>query len=110
MSTTMHLSCPTTSASAVLDGDKTEDSVGRDALVDAATDSKLIKEGYSKENHLLASENNNEKVVTLVVWMPTTVGNEANYKKGAIAPSIDLGISVVATQVAYEKDCSRQHL
>ena len=89
---------------AVLDGDRTGDSVDRDALVAAATDSKLIKEGYSKEDHLLAAENNNEKVVTLVVWMPTTVGNEANYKKDATAPSIDLGISVVATQYMLESD------
>ena len=89
---------------AVLDGDRTGNSVDRDALVAAATDSKLIKEGYSKEDHLLAGENNSEKVVTLVVWMPTTVGNEANHKKDATAPSIDLGISVVATQYTYEKD------
>lgn len=89
---------------AVLDGDKTEGSVDRDALVAAATDSKLIKEGYSKEDHLLAGENDSEKVVTLVVWMPTTVGNEANHKKDVDAPSIDLGITVVATQYNYESD------
>ena len=90
---------------AVLDGDRTVDSVDRDALVAAATDSKLIKEGYTAENHLLpASTDNSQKVVTLVVWMPTTVGNEANYKKGAAAPSIDLGINVVATQDTYEND------
>ena len=88
---------------AVLDGDQSGQ--GRDNLVAAATDSKLIKEGYSKEDHLLAGENNNnEKVVTLVVWMPTTVGNEANYKKGATAPSINLGINVVATQYTHEND------
>ena len=90
---------------AVLDGDRTGDSVDRDALVAAATDSKLIKEGYTAENHLMATgTDNSQKVVTLVVWMPTTVGNEANYKKGAAAPSIDLGISVVATQYTHEND------
>ena len=90
---------------AVLDGDKTEGSADRDALVAAATDSKLIKEGYTAENHLMATgTDNSQKVVTLVVWMPTTVGNEANYKKGATAPSIDLGISVVATQYTHEND------
>ena len=91
---------------AVLDGDQTEGSVDRDALVAAATDSKLIKEGYSKEDHLLVGENDNEKVVTLVVWMPTTVGNEANYKvaEGITAPSIDLGINVAATQATAEFD------
>ena len=89
---------------AVLDGDKTEGSVDRDALVAAATDSKLIKEGYSKEDHLLADENNNEKVVTLVVWMPTTVDNKANHKKNADTPSVELGINVVATQLSHEND------
>ena len=87
---------------AVLDGDKS--SLNRDAMVAAATDSKLIKEGYSAEDHLLAGENNSEKIVTLVVWMPTTVGNEANHKTGVTAPSIDLGISVVATQYTHEND------
>lgn len=90
---------------AVLDGDQTGDSVDRDALVAAATDSKLIKEGYSKEDHLLAAgADNSVKVVTLVVWMPTTVGNEANHKTGVDAPSIDLGITVVATQYTHEND------
>ena len=90
---------------AVLDGDKTEGSADRDALVAAATDSKLIKEGYTAENHLLpAGTDNSQKVVTLVVWMPTTVGNEANHKTGVTAPSIDLGISVVATQDTHEND------
>ena len=86
---------------AVLDGDRTGNSVDRDALVAAATDSKLIKEGYTAEDNMTAGAN---KVVTLVVWMPTTVGNEANHKKDATAPSIDLGISVVATQNTVESD------
>ena len=90
---------------AVLDGDKTEGSVDRDALVAASTDSKLIKEGYTAENHLTATgTDNSQKVVTLVVWMPTTVGNEANHKKDATAPSINLGINVVATQDTVEND------
>ena len=90
---------------AVLDGDRTENSVDRDALVAAATDSKLIKEGYSKENPLMATgTDNSQKVVTLVVWMPTTAGNEANHKTDEAAPTIDLGISVAATQYNYESD------
>ena len=92
---------------AVLDGDRTGNSVDRDALVAAATDSKLIKEGYTAENHLTATgTDNSQKVVTLVVWMPKSVGNEANYKvaEGITAPSIDLGINVVATQLTYEND------
>ena len=90
---------------AVLDGDRIGNGVDRDALVVAATDSKLIKEGYSKEDHLMATgTDNSQKVVTLVVWMPTTVGNEANHKTEVTAPSIDLGISVAATQDTVEKD------
>ena len=90
---------------AVLDGDRTGNSVDRDALVAAATDSKLIKEGYTAENHLMATgTDNSQKVVTLVVWMPTTVGNEANHKTDEAAPTIDLGISVAATQYNYESD------
>ena len=88
---------------AVLDGDQS--GLDRDNLVTAATDSKLIKEGYTAENHLMATgTDNSQKVVTLVVWMPTTVGNEANHLTGKSAPSIDLGISVVATQYTHEND------
>ena len=84
---------------AVLNDDQS--SLGRDALVAAAADSKLIKEGYTAENHLAKGES---KTVTLVVWMPTTVGNEANHKTGVAAPAIDLGINVVATQDTVEHD------
>ena len=74
----------------------------RDEMVAAVTDGKLIKEGYSKESHL--DTTNANETVTLVVWMPTDVGNGANYKENAPVPSIDLGISVVATQTPYEND------
>ena len=86
---------------AVLDGDQSD--LGRDALV-AAADGKdaVLNTGYtSEETPLKATES---KTVTLVVWMPTTVGNEANHAKEAAAPSIDLGINVVAAQYTYEKD------
>ena len=96
---------------AVLDGDRTGNSVDRDALVAAATDSKLIKEGYTGAETPLypkvtsAVENqSSEKTVTLVVWMPKTVDNEANHKAGERAPSVELGINVVATQLNYEND------
>ena len=86
---------------AVLDGDQS--GLSRDALV-AAADGKdaVLNTGYtSEETPLKATES---KTVTLVVWMPTTVGNEANHAKEAVAPSIDLGINVVAAQYTYEKD------
>ena len=96
---------------AVLDDDKS--SLGRDDLVAAAerVGSKLIKEGYTKESQLRTATDTNEalkndETVTLVVWMPKSVGNEANYKvaEGITAPSIDLGINVVATQYTHETD------
>lgn len=39
----------------------------------------------------------------LVIWMPTTVGNEANHN-GVNVPSIELGVSVAATQFSDESD------
>ena len=87
---------------AVIDGDQSN--LGRDKLVAAAGEGTKLSKGYTPtEEHLLKGEN---KIVTLVVWMPTTVGNEANYKvaEGITAPSIDIGINVVATQYTYEKD------
>ena len=88
---------------AVLDGDQSN--LGRDNLVATAGNGAALNAGYTAENHLTATgTDNSQKVVTLVVWMPTTVGNGANYKKGAAAPSIDLGISVVATQYTHEND------
>ena len=74
----------------------------RDEMVAAVTDSKLIKEGYSKESHL--DTTNANETVTLVVWMPTDVGNKANYKVGAAVPEINLGINVAATQYTHESD------
>ena len=96
---------------AVIDGDKS--TLGRDDLVAAATeeDNDVLSAGYMKEDHLVpvgkenaTSGDASEKIVTLVVWMPTDVGNEANHKTGVAAPTIDLGIKVDATQYTYEKD------
>ena len=91
---------------AVIDGDQS--TLGRDDLVAAATDSKLIKDGYtSVETPLYPAGTEGkdaEKTVTLVVWMPTDVGNEANHKTGAAAPTIGLGIKVDATQYTHESD------
>ena len=86
---------------AVLNGDQS--GLSRDALVaEAVGTGTPLNTGYtSEETPLKATES---KTVTLVVWMPTTVGNEANHAKEAVAPSIDLGINVVAAQYTYEKD------
>ena len=42
--------------------------------------------------------------VSLIVYMPTDVGNDANYATGTTVPSIEFGINLVATQQAAEED------
>ena len=86
---------------AVIDGDaSTTDRAELIAAAEAAG-SKKLNEGYSAEDYLLKGEN---KTVTLVVWMPENVGNDANYKTGEAVPEINLGINAVATQHTHEKD------
>ncbi len=55
---------------------------------------------FSGEQKLLPNES---KYIALVVYMPTSVGNEANYHNGK-KPSIELSITLVATQAAEEAD------
>ncbi len=50
------------------------------------------------------AENPALEYVTLIVYMPESVGNEANYKTGTTAPTIDMGISLLATQTPFEAD------
>ena len=90
---------------AVLSGDQSE--LGRDALVEAATavDNRKLNEGYTVEEHLLPiGTDSAKKTVTRVLWMPASVGNEANHKTGVAAPSIELGVNVGATQDTVEHD------
>ncbi|MBQ8849206.1 MAG: hypothetical protein IJ011_02600 [Clostridia bacterium] len=69
------------------------------------TDAKVISEGYSKSSTLLPATEGNEssEYVALVVYMPETTGNEANYR-GETAPKIDLGINLMAAQYTSETD------
>ena len=77
----------------------------RDAARAAVTDATIISSGYSKGSTLMAKDKGVcEEYVALVVYMPETVGNEANYKTGTTAPNINLGINLVATQYTYEND------
>ena len=89
---------------AVLDGDQCD--LGRDKMVATAETSgaQLLSTGYAVEESMNAGAE--AKLVTLVVWMPTTVGNEANYDKAnnAEQPVIELGISLVAKQDTVEED------
>ena len=88
---------------AVIEDDLTKtDSFDRANLVEEAEGAEIDLKDYSKEGTLLAKSEGN--VVTLVVWMPTNVGNDANYKTGEEAPEINFGINVVATQFEHEED------
>lgn len=44
------------------------------------------------------------QVMFIAITMPTTVGNEANYKTGTEAPYIRFGVDLYATQTPYEAD------
>ena len=85
---------------AVVDGNQSN--LDRAVLVAAAGEGQSINKGYSKESHLDTTGAN--ETVTLIVWMPETVGNEANHATNAEAPEINLGVNVAATQKDYESD------
>ena len=56
---------------------------------------------YNKASQLL--NKGEETVLTMVVFMPSIVGNEANYRGDAI-PTIKMGINLFATQYVKEQD------
>ncbi len=59
---------------------------------------------YTATGSIKASEAKDDiDYIALVVYMPETVGNEANYYKN-FAPEIELGIKLVATQMVDESD------
>ncbi len=68
----------------------------------AVTNSAILSTGYTKAGSIEAGAV--EQYVALVVYMPETVGNEANYRTGEVAPQIDLGINLMATQYTSESD------
>lgn len=75
----------------------------REDAVAAVKDSSIaIASGYSKNGYM--EEQNDTLYLAMVVYMPETVGNEANYATGATVPSINLGVNLLATQYTYESD------
>ena len=68
----------------------------------ALTETKLIREGYSSEYSM--KNKGDVRYVALVVYMPESVGNAANYATGKNPPKIELGIELVATQEVHESD------
>ena len=81
---------------------QSEEFANREAAREAVVEAKKLSEGYSKSNYILP--NGEPQYVALVVYMPETTGNEANYKTGTTAPTINLGINLFATQHTYEHD------
>lgn len=76
--------------------------VDRKAARDAVTEAKVLSAGYTKAGSIEAGAA--AEYVALVVYMPETVGNEANYRTGEVAPEITLGLNLMATQYTSEKD------
>ena len=74
----------------------------RDVAIDAVTSPVALSTPYaSGEMHLAA--NAEPQYLALVVYMPKTVGNEANYR-GDVVPTIELGVNLLATQDTVEED------
>lgn len=71
------------------------------ALKFAAENKKQDKFDTVLEGTLIAGESN---YIQLVIAMPETVGNEANYRKGEVAPKIKFKLNLFATQLNNEKD------
>ena len=89
----------------IVDGAQTYTRDQAIAAVDATA--TALKTAYNSTVTSLDAKNDtdsDEKIVTMVVYMPTTVGNEANAKTGAAVPTINLGINLFATQQTAEYD------
>ncbi|MBO7250999.1 MAG: hypothetical protein J6V25_00060 [Oscillospiraceae bacterium] len=64
---------------------------------------EMFNNGQPRYNEgSLDDETDDVALVTLVAYMPETVGNEANYR--GTAPYIKLGLNLTATQKTYEND------
>ena len=87
---------------AVVDLDATKTAFeSRDAAMAAVGDSFALGTYPLAGNGV---ETGVSKYVALVVYMPTTVGNEANYLTGTAVPTVDLAIRLEATQAESEND------
>lgn len=74
----------------------------RQAVDAVKADSSPLSAGYAGEDKEL-KKGEESKMMALVVYMPDDVGNVANHN-GINVPSIDLGVSMVATQLSSESD------
>ena len=82
----------------------------REAAIAAVENNTVAYDSYTKENTLLPATGDNESAdyLAFVVYMPTTVGNEANWDPNVTgsygAPWIRFNLALNATQASYEKD------
>lgn len=83
----------------------------REQAIEAAEASGATQLGtrhLSNMTELLPKNNINgedhEDIVTMVVYLPATVGNEVNHAKNAKIPTINLGINLLAIQQTFEYD------
>lgn len=77
----------------------------REAALKNVTTNKLSADtGIVRADAPMLAGEDTALVAALVLTMPETVGNEANHKTGVAAPTIDLGVSLVATQYVHESD------
>ena len=104
---------------AVIEGNQSYES--RDAAITAAEEAGSVPISQLNVNdedvlYPAGSEDGiSEKYVTLVVYMPTSVGNDANYMTydengdAITPPEIALGVTLVATQSPYESDSFNEY-
>lgn len=83
----------------------TEKYADRATAVAATTNATKLNSTYAKGFELNAKTETttDNDVFALVLYMPESVGNEANHN-GVNAPSINLGLTVLATQLSAESD------
>ena len=82
----------------------------RESALNNVTFTKLRNaESIIRKNEPILPGQDTAHVVAIVLSMPETVGNEANTMPGVEAPSIELGVNLLATQYTYESD-SFDHL
>ena len=88
---------------AIIEGDKTY-SNSASAAAAAEADKTANKLNVAYDSGVINLNDGAEKIVTLVVYMPAKVGNEANYGKNEAIPTINLGINLYSTQLNSEED------
>lgn len=82
----------------------------REAAIAAVENNTVAYDSYTKDSTLLPATGDNESAdyLAFVVYMPTTVGNEANWDPNVTgsygAPWIRFNLALNATQASYEKD------